>query len=86
MLLMSNDAEVCGGGISPCAWHLVKPALKRYFELNGHTDIPYPFRIDHGDEKWPDKLWDSLLEFEAPICADETEESTQAKLRRARRE
>ncbi|KAG2801179.1 hypothetical protein JG687_00002867 [Phytophthora cactorum] len=41
--------------------HFVKPALRRYYELNEHTDVPQLFRIEHGDAEWPEKLWGYFL-------------------------
>ncbi|KAE9300889.1 hypothetical protein PF008_g22900 [Phytophthora fragariae] len=37
--------------------HLIKPALRRYFELYGDTDVPQTFRIPTGDVAWPERLW-----------------------------
>ncbi|KAK1943109.1 hypothetical protein P3T76_005746 [Phytophthora citrophthora] len=37
--------------------HYFMPALVRYFELNGNSDVHAKFRIEIGDVEWPEKLW-----------------------------
>ncbi|EGZ25134.1 hypothetical protein PHYSODRAFT_465795, partial [Phytophthora sojae] len=38
-------------------WDLfLLPALRRYFELNGHTDVSTDFRIPKESPEWPDHL------------------------------
>jgi hypothetical protein len=41
--------------------HIVLPALRRYFELNDHTDVPNDFVIPEGDPQWPERLWGLIL-------------------------
>jgi hypothetical protein len=41
--------------------HIVLPALRRYFELNDHTDVPNDFVIPKGDRQWPERLWGLIL-------------------------
>ncbi|KAL4159605.1 hypothetical protein PRNP1_000182 [Phytophthora ramorum] len=41
--------------------HFVLPALRRFYELNGHTEVPDDFIIPKGDPEWPDHLWGQLL-------------------------
>jgi hypothetical protein len=36
-------------------------ALRRFYELNGHTDVPQEFRVPKGDPRWPDRLWGQKL-------------------------
>ncbi|KAL3660813.1 hypothetical protein V7S43_014215 [Phytophthora oleae] len=44
--------------VSQYKWdHMTMPALLRYSELHGHSDVPQRFRIKPGDNKWPEKLW-----------------------------
>ncbi|KAK1938971.1 hypothetical protein P3T76_009046 [Phytophthora citrophthora] len=37
--------------------HYVLPALRHYYELNKHSDVPKEFRVKFGDEQWPEKFW-----------------------------
>ncbi|KAL3660753.1 hypothetical protein V7S43_014156 [Phytophthora oleae] len=44
--------------VSQYKWdHLILPALFRYYELNGHSDVPTEFRVKTGDGEWPEKPW-----------------------------
>ncbi|POM77183.1 Hypothetical protein PHPALM_5471 [Phytophthora palmivora] len=48
--------------ISQYKWdRFVKPALRRYYELNGHTDVQQTFRVPHGDAAWSETLWGYYL-------------------------
>ncbi|KAG7378950.1 hypothetical protein PHYPSEUDO_009280 [Phytophthora pseudosyringae] len=48
--------------LSQYKWdHFVKPALLRFYEVNGHTDVPQSFRVKHGDAEWPERLWGFYL-------------------------
>ncbi|KAE8877589.1 hypothetical protein PF005_g10559 [Phytophthora fragariae] len=35
----------------------VLPALRRFYDLNGHTDVPLSYRIPKGSPEWPEHLW-----------------------------
>ncbi|KAG1697968.1 hypothetical protein DVH05_015452 [Phytophthora capsici] len=37
--------------------HFLIPALSRYYELYGHSDVPSTFRVKSGDSNWSEKLW-----------------------------
>ncbi|KAJ8575430.1 hypothetical protein ON010_g3780 [Phytophthora cinnamomi] len=39
----------------------VLPALRRFYELNGHTDVPTGFGIPKGSSEWPEHLWGQHL-------------------------
>ncbi|KAE8986547.1 hypothetical protein PR003_g17312 [Phytophthora rubi] len=39
----------------------VLPALRRFYELNGHTDVPELYRIPKGSPEWPEHLWGQRL-------------------------
>ncbi|GMF47359.1 unnamed protein product [Phytophthora fragariaefolia] len=39
----------------------VLPALRTFFALNGHTDVPLDFRVPDGGAEWPDHLWGQRL-------------------------
>jgi hypothetical protein len=41
--------------------HFILPALRRFYELNRHTDVLQEFRVPKGDSKWPDRLWGQKL-------------------------
>ncbi|EGZ11396.1 hypothetical protein PHYSODRAFT_391115, partial [Phytophthora sojae] len=48
--------------VSQYKWdRFVLPALRRYYELNGNTDVPITYRIPKGSLEWPDNLWGQLL-------------------------
>ncbi|KAK1929161.1 hypothetical protein P3T76_015293 [Phytophthora citrophthora] len=37
--------------------HSVMPALVRYYELYGHSDVPIRYQVKPGDSEWPESLW-----------------------------
>ncbi|KAL3660833.1 hypothetical protein V7S43_014235 [Phytophthora oleae] len=37
--------------------HSIMPALRRYYEVYGHSDVPRHFHIKPGDSKWHETLW-----------------------------
>ncbi|KAE9264885.1 hypothetical protein PR003_g32637 [Phytophthora rubi] len=39
----------------------VLPALRTFYDLNGHTDVPYDLCIPKGSPEWPDYLWGQRL-------------------------
>ncbi|KAG2503004.1 hypothetical protein JM16_009491 [Phytophthora kernoviae] len=41
--------------------HYFLPALRRYYEIYGHTDVPQGFQIPENDDLWPQKLWNLKL-------------------------
>ncbi|RLN31541.1 hypothetical protein BBJ28_00020046 [Nothophytophthora sp. Chile5] len=41
--------------------HFIFPALRRFFELHGHTDVPAAFHVLKGDVDWPERLWGRRL-------------------------
>ncbi|KAE8981097.1 hypothetical protein PR001_g24101 [Phytophthora rubi] len=53
----------------PFAWdwsqykwdRFVLPALRRFYELNGHTDVAGEFRVPWASSEWPEHLWGQLL-------------------------
>ncbi|OWZ12238.1 hypothetical protein PHMEG_00014635 [Phytophthora megakarya] len=41
-----------------CKWDvLVLPSLKRYYEIEGDSDVPSVFVVPTGDDNWPRLLW-----------------------------
>ncbi|OWZ18216.1 hypothetical protein PHMEG_0007725 [Phytophthora megakarya] len=48
--------------LSQYKWdHFIKPALRRYYELKGNTDVQLSFRVPQGDVEWPEVLWGYYL-------------------------
>ncbi|RLN20985.1 hypothetical protein BBJ28_00008047, partial [Nothophytophthora sp. Chile5] len=41
--------------------HFIFPALRRFFELHGHTNVPAIFHVPKGDVDWPERLWGRRL-------------------------
>ncbi|KAE9182241.1 hypothetical protein PF002_g27042 [Phytophthora fragariae] len=39
----------------------VLPALRRFYDLIGHTDVPELYRIPKGSPEWPEHLWGQRL-------------------------
>ncbi|KAE9332111.1 hypothetical protein PR003_g14671 [Phytophthora rubi] len=39
----------------------VLPALRKFYDFNGHTDVLKDFRIPKGSPEWPDHLWGQRL-------------------------
>ncbi|KAE8910216.1 hypothetical protein PF003_g5934 [Phytophthora fragariae] len=39
----------------------VLPAMRRFYDLNGHTDVIRDFRIPKGSPEWPEHLWGQRL-------------------------
>ncbi|KAE8970780.1 hypothetical protein PF006_g26720 [Phytophthora fragariae] len=42
---------------------IIMPALRHFYAVNGHTDVPWTFVVPDGDDAWPRLSWNWSLGF-----------------------
>jgi Helicase associated domain len=42
-------------------WETVRLALQAHKSIHGHFQVPFLFRVPHGDRHWPEQTWGMKL-------------------------